>query len=480
MVPDRAQILLVGCGAFAAQAHLPALVACASHIRLAAVVDAAESEHAIRAQCLRAGLPADFVYIGLCRDEMERTESIPADAWGSALPPVDAAIISSSESTHERYVRWALDRRLPTLVDKPLTLHPTASRVAGEARRLVRDYHDCMAAAANVGPFMLAAQRRYQPVYRTIGAYLHQSFKATGWPITFVQCLTNDGLWPHPATYTQHPAYRGGAGKLTHTGYHLLDEIPWLMRHCQAATDQGSPVRRIIGATVHAAMFRPPDAAALHPPGWPRDERLSRLGEVNAGVQVTFHDGAGVICIVQIAALHEGLSLNEHGRTPPTAMPPEQHVFAANAGRTKQDILTVYQGPVRGIFLRRIAKLDGPGSRLGQRDHLELTYASGPQHSPCPPHARQLRLEYQACDSEPTVDFLRALRERSREVASPISDHAIGIKLLAAAYESGITGQTIDVSFGVDEWAFPPAAGTYVARASFEELMTNAGVRQTP
>lgn len=94
-------------------------------------------------------------------------------------------------------------------------------------------------------------------------------------------------------------------------------------------------------------------------------------------------------------------------------------------------------------------------------------------------YVRQLRLEYQPCDSEPTLDFLRALRERSRQVASPISDHAIGIKLLAAAYESGIAGRTIDVRFGAHEWALPPAAETYLARASFEEIMTSAGERQT-
>lgn len=318
---------------------------------------------------------------------------------------------------------------------------------------------------------MLAAQRRYQPVYQRIGAWLHQSFRATGWPVTFIQCLTNDGLWLQPTDYPLQPTYTGGGGKLVHTGYHLLDQIPWLMRHCQIPGDDSSPVRRIASAHVCATMFRPVDSAALRGDASARDLALAQLAEINAGLQVTFQDADGrAMCILQVGALHEGLSLNPQ---PPHA-DLAGRARAANAGRTKQDVLTIYQGPIGSIFLRRIAKLDGPGARLGQRDHLELVCASHPQLLPDSPPLQRFDLAYEHCDSEPTLEFLRALGDRDAEVASPVSDHAVAIKLLSAAYESAIARQGVTITFEPSEWRLPPGSGAYLSAAPFDRLRKSA------
>ena len=473
--PARTNVLLIGCGAFAMQAHLPALAASRATTRLACVIDALGRHDDIRAGCEAAGLPQDFSYVGLPPSDLSAiTSHNRLDMLDGKLPPVDAVIISSSELTHKPYVEWAVRRGLPALVDKPLTARANWTRDVAQARGVLEDMHECLARTGTVQPVMIAAQRRYQPPYRTVASWLHQVYRASGWPVTFIQCLTNDGLWHRADDYARQPTYAEGAGKLLHTGYHLLDQLPWLMRHCQGANDPTAPVRQIASAQLLAHTFHPIDAAAIA--GRPvegRDHTLEGLGEINAGLQVAFRDRHGhVLCIIQIAAMHEGLSLHQQ----PYHEDPAQRARTANAGRTKQDVLTIYQGPIAAVWMRRIAKLgEHPGHVLGGRDHLELLCGANPRLQPGLPAVKRLELAYEACDSAPTLEFFQALRPgASQVVASPARDHMIAVRLLAAAYESAMSRAPVDVVFEPAEWELPPAAEQYVTQASsrlFEDAM---------
>ena len=261
------------------------------------------------------------------------------------------------------------------------------------------------------------------------------------------------------------PSYRHGGGKLIHTGYHVLDLLPWLMRHCQRPDEITAPVRRIASAQVWANTFCPPDALALErgPTSPDLARRLQGLGEINAGVQVSFRDQDNrVISIVQIAALHEGLSLNAH----PASPDPGHRAQAANQGRTKQDVLSIYQGPVAGLWLRRIAKLrDSDGAKLGERNHTEIVSASRADRNGAVPILDRLELDYEPSDSAPTAEFLAALTAGGRgspETCSPVEDHSVAVKLLASAYRSASTGLPVAVDFTPKEWSIPPGAFSYL------------------
>ena len=462
------------------QAHLPALAASRVTSRLACVIDALGRGDEIRARCEEAGLPSDFDYLGLPADDLSALSSgTLLETLDRRLPLVDAVIISSSELTHKPYVEWAVRRGLPALVDKPLTARANWTRDVAQARGVLDDMHECLAQTASIRPVMIAAQRRYQPAYRHIASWLHQVYRASGWPVTFIQCLTNDGLWHRAEDYTRQPTYAAGAGKLLHTGYHLLDQLPWLMRHCQHADDPSAPVRRIASAQLFASTFHPIDAAAvtrIPPEG--RDRALEGLGEINASLQIAFRDRHNhVLCIAQIAAMHEGLSLHQQ----PFHADLVQRARTANAGRTKQDVLTIYQGPVAAVWMRRIAKLgEHPGHVLGGRDHLELLCGANPLLQPGLPAVKRLELAYEGCDSAPTLEFLRALRPGgSAVVASPASDHLIAVRLLAAAYESAASHAPVDVIFEPAEWTLPPAAEQYVTQNAIAEPLRGSQIGQT-
>ncbi len=273
-----------------------------------------------------------------------------------------------------------------------------------------------------------------------------------------MQCLTNDGLWHTPADYGVQSTYRNGAGKLVHTGYHVLDIVPWIIRHGQAAERPGAAVARIRSATVFATGFMPADAvgARARPPDEPVDELVDSggFGEVNAALQVALRDDDHrTVCIVQLGMLHEGLSRNPllGGGTV------GDRRRRAEEGRTKQDVLTIYTGPTGAIFLRRFAKLTGSsGTRLGDRDHLELVHCRNAIAAGAPALIDRRELTYRADDHAPTAEFLLALDDPSRDVISPVRDHGIAVRLLAAAYESMRAGESVRVDFDAEAWRLPP------------------------
>lgn len=458
------RLLLVGCGAFARQAHLPALARMAPGVRLASVVDRGECLEPVRQALEAAGLDP---HTPLLATPDPRT-----------LPPVDAVIISSPEGTHKPYLRWALEQRLPTLSDKPLTTRTVHAGTLSDPRSLVDDWEELTRLSGGSGPFMVAAQRRYQEVYRTLGGLVRREFLRSGYAPTFVQCLTNDGLWHDPEDYALQSTYRDGAGKLIHTGYHVLDILPWILRHAQAPERPGSAIARVRSARVQAEFFRPEDAVAAWAP--PRDggraaatgmgpahgRRIegasigpaAPLGEVNAALQVALLDGEErTVCLLQMGTLHEGLSLNPG----PSATRPDDTLetrrLRAHAGRTKQDVLSIYQGPTGAVWLRRFARLTGAdGTALGDRNHLELVVARNP-HAPGTAALLDTRsLTYRADDHAPTLEFLRALHDPGLQVRSPTVDHGIPVRLLAAAYRSAEEARSVRVEFGAGEWGPPP------------------------
>ena len=138
----------------------------------------------------------------------------------------------------------------------------------------------------------------------------------------------------------------------------------------------------------------------------------------------------------------------------------------AGSGRTKQDVLTMYQGPVSAVWMRRIAKLlPSNGSQVGESGHAELLCAQNVHVTGADSALEQVVGPYVDCDTAPTGEFLAVLCGDASpdDVASPVADQAIAVGILAAAYESAATRRSVRVPFDGTEWALPPAVSSYLA-----------------
>jgi hypothetical protein len=121
--------------------------------------------------------------------------------------------------------------------------------------------------------------------------------------------------------------------------------------------------------------------------------------------------------------------------------------------------------------------VDGDGEGLGQSAHQELTVLCKEFLMPLgnqatltvrnqPLHAADTCVdEYCENDEAPTIDFLKQVAMPGKQTSlSPVEDHVIGVKLLAAAYESAsdcaaaVDGmpKAIRVDFGEGDWMRPP------------------------
>lgn len=433
------RVALIGCGRWVRDSHLPALRRFADQIKLTHVVDLPQREKNVRHTLSEAGFDGEsIVFVGAGRDP---------------LPPkgaIDASIIATDPANHLQYLQWSLAMGLPTLADKPLTFHPNASTDPDQARKIAQDYEELfnLALVNNVRLFMLGTQKRYQKVFQDIAGSIKVVKEKTGYPVTFVSCLTSDGYWLLPEEYASglelegrlFHSYNERGGKLIHTGYHFIDIVPWLMRFAAPSN--------IVSAWVTTDLFRPADSVAANSadhlakflPGYQGNKMLmpEGLGDINAQITVKLCDANGrQVSIINYSLLHEGLSLRE-------SIEPS----AATSGRTKIDQLSIFQGPVFYAEYRRIAKIlknslsDADRASLGGPDHCEVNLFANPLTG----LERMRRLSgYMdsnagVCgdDQLTTIDFLQALLGKIpvEDVLSPVKDHLLSIKLLSAAYES--------------------------------------------
>ena len=319
--------------------------------------------------------------------------------------------------------------------------------------------------------FMLAAQKRYSSVFcelaKRISRVRIKGIAHNRVPVTSVTYETSDGYWlfaeddlegwigPYGTNRWNYRSDLAGGGKLTHTGYHILDIIPWLIRH-------GSP-RGIDNAVVYSSFWRPQDSVSALPIGRDRDggfhkldpnevqlANCDQLSEVNAQVQIAFRAGARKRCQVMINFLHEGISGPHRTR---------------GLTRAKYEHMDLHQGPVAAATYRRIAGLL-PDAKLRERvggpEHRELYYF---RNTGVATEAVAVEsVDIGADDDDgPAREFFKTLLDSGdpldAHVKSPVSDHSIGIILMEAAYRSAIAEtrlghpRPIKVTFEKGAWS---------------------------
>lgn len=497
------RVILIGCSNYAKDSHIPALQK-HKRVKVIAVVDLASKANGIKTYLKSKGLWDDkittFISIGkdvgrskdvydlykkrdipkrltktdqkkinaLNKNEIRKIDKkIRSVIDNSSFDKVDGIIISTYGVFHGNYIRWALSVNKHILVDKPLTVPRFCSSEKIAAKQIWKDFKEFNKKSTRRGSkntlFMLATQRRYQPVYQEIAKRIRSNYKnensSSCFPITFVQCLTSDGWWldipslekgknADSFNYRDHRSFNpsiSGGGKLTHTGYHLIDIITWLMRFCEP---------NITEAKVYTNILRPRDTAfILEQPRKVIEEIPEDLAEVNAAIQIEFRNKRGVICFAQFGMLHEGLSLKD-----------SSNKLSTVSGRTKQEIITINQGPIFSVWMRRIAKLiKEEGTDLGYKNHFELLFGNNPFET-----GRNEVLElgksfgfdsYVEENKAPTNEFLNFLSDNKSNklsVISPVSDHSVGIKLLSAVYQSATSQKIVKVRFNKSEWSIPP------------------------
>ncbi|MFB7836055.1 Gfo/Idh/MocA family protein [Streptomyces sp. NPDC056056] len=382
---------------------------------------------------------------------------------------IGAVVVATEPSVHMPYALWAMERGLPVLLDKPLTVHPDASTNPSAAQAIADDFDtllDAYLAARRRDPRMVVSvlsQRRWHPAFRRVRELIAEVAQATNCPVTSVQSSHGDGQWRLPDELIDigYHSFDRGYGKASHSGYHHFDIVPWWL----AAGER--PGKEIDEIEVHAACTRPadflaqltvadharllPGLADRNPYTEPELDRLTTgFGEVDVFLNVSYRSRGRVMALGSHNLAHTTFSQRGNLHPIPGGL------YKGN-GRIGQETHIIHQGPFQALHLHVLQTLHGDAAGIDRRaaggaDHIELhvfrndrlglgwerhrtlnftDLIRGSGAGAVLPTQRSAR----ACAIQEFFSHLAGRIPRA-ELASDLSDHRRPARLMAATYLS--------------------------------------------
>ncbi|MFE0930863.1 Gfo/Idh/MocA family protein [Streptomyces mutabilis] len=467
-------VLIVGVGPHARLNHLPAL-AVAQDRGLAGTVTGADLPDAAAAtvEYGTPGRPRQMPVVPVQPFPVSR-QSLP-DGVRHVLEGVverqriGAVVVATEPSVHLPYALWAMERGLPVLLDKPLTVHPGASTNPAAAAAIADDFDtllDAYRAARRHDPRMVVSvlsQRRWHPAFRRVRELITEVAEATNCPVTSVQSSHGDGQWrlPDELVSLRYHGFDRGYGKATHSGYHHFDTVPWWL----AASER--PGKEIDEIEIHAACTRPSDFLAqltiadharLFPgfadrnPYTERDlaQMTAGFGEVDVFLNVSYRSRGRVMALGSHNLAHTTFSQR-------SALHPVPGGLYKGNGRIGQENHIIQQGPFQALHLHVLQTLHGDDDEVDRRavggaDHIELHVFRNDRLRPDWQRHRALgfadlvhgsgdnavlptQRSARTCAITEFLSYLTGHLPRT-EMASDLTDHRRPAHLMAGAYLS--------------------------------------------
>jgi len=452
-------ILLIGMGQHAKETYIPAFAKTKKDydLHLLAVVELKKKENEIKEYLYEREF-TEYTNFFAATERPVGEEFLLDDQLKMGLDKtvlelgINAVVISTDPMCHFAYIEWALKSGLNVLADKPLTLHPNSSIDQKQANKIYDDaiYLTNLARntkdAQNGDPitFMVLTQRRYQSAYIDLRNKVEEVFKKTGCPITSLSILHNDGQWsfPNELVTDQYHGFNEGVGKLSHTGYHLIDIVPWMLRACVRKDLVINKVR------VQASAVRPSDLIYLLPHKclsqyfgneYNEDQYKNEIqlandvngyGEVDAYLSYIFYHDDIPVCTANLNLLHSGLSQRTWTHISPGQI--------NGKGRIKHELVHLYQGPFLGAELEKIR-----GKKEEYTDSMpkvKVRYILNKKESGNEKVYDYIKSypQYKDALTEDRFDciqeFVREVNGKHSSLRSSADDHLASIKLLTMSY----------------------------------------------
>ena len=468
---DPRRIMIVGVGPHATRFYLPALAATRPEFGVS-VVAAVELEG--QGERTRAALAVDG---------HAAAQVFEVPAFEGRLPTATAArldeacadlgigsvVVATEPMAHLGYALWAIDRGHALLLDKPISTRRDAAHDLDAARGIASDFEMLATAyrratTASLPIVSICAHRRFHPGIQEILRLVADTCGGTGCPVTSIHCHHSDGQWRFPMEMLtqEHHSYHHGHGKASHSGHHFLD-CAWLFwRAGAAAAGIAAEGLRVVASMIPAEShvlqlpratyerFFGADYAGVCPLS--DDElrlQLRRCGELDVSGIATFMKDDLPLCNATFDLQHTGFSRRAWARPP-------ADLYKGN-GRVKHEHLRLHVGPFRSIHVHSYQAVDqhdrqDPADLLpGGRNHYEITVFTNTEMIGGTAAVEQwnladlapfgnTRLHIEQIKDGVVEEFLAVATGRlpATTLTSPMLDHAVPTRLLAALYESHV------------------------------------------
>lgn len=380
---------------------------------------------------------------------------------------INCVIISTDPLNHYKYAKWALERGLSILMDKPITSEENVSSDIKKAKKLITDYNKLEKIYIEAKKkkhivFSLMSQRRYHPMYKIMREKIIEVFKETNCPITSIQTSHSDGQWRTPSEIVdlEYHGFNLGYGKCSHSGYHSIDMINWLI----SSTEKS--LKTITSAEVFTSFIKPSDF--LHQVNYSDynnifpefykinkysekefQSKTKKFGEIDAFSNITFKSGKNIQTLASMNLIHNGFS--QRGWLSSV----NRDLYKGN-GRVRQEQYFIEQGPFQSLSLityqsREICEKEEDLFSIGKEFHIELhVFRNSNLFSKWKTHEifnvkdhSEMKLSGKSRGHQEdarysgVMDFIDAVKNK-KDTISDFLDHKKGTQLLSAIYQSAI------------------------------------------
>ena len=485
-------ILLIGCGYHAQRIYYPVVEKYGATVnaRIVCIIDVKEKEQELNSFFEKKGFKIPHVFLlnkkDITYDYLSHLVKEHLNRMVSEHK-INAVIIATEPLAHMVYARWALKSNLSVLMDKPVSTKENISTDIQAACEILLDYNELVSSlhkAREKNPrivFDLMAQRRYHPAFQLIKSLIKEVYDQTHCPVTSIQSFHSDGQWRMPAEIVEqnyHP-YNQGYGKCSHSGYHSLDIVPWLM---EAAEDERKYIDNVdvygnflrpndfisqITAEDYQNLFSNYDQHCLYPD---REllRRMENFGEIDTFCSFAFKQGDRTISLATVNLVHNGFAQ----RNWVTAA--GKDLYKGN-GRVRHESHYILQGPFQAIsFVSYQGKEVDPNNLEGIYDvggeyHLDIHVFRNDKMFPKWKNYQKYSVEDLSINAlennsrghqedarkNAILDFINQINGTLDKSASSLEDHRRGVVLLSGVYQSaclrnGKKNPVINLNFNKD------------------------------
>lgn len=386
---------------------------------------------------------------------------------------IDGVVISTEPLVHMPYAIWALKKDLHILMDKPISTKFNVSTDLSKAQELKTDYDQLAKLYFDKRrknktlSFTLMAQRRYHPAFNKIKELINEVKLKTNCPVTSLQSFHTDGQWRFPTEIVEqiYHSYCQGYGKCSHSGYHTIDIIPWLIEAGETEEKHFDNVDiftnflrpldflKQFNLNDYRKMFKDFDKYNKYSEA-EYESLMGDYGEIDAFCSFSFKSQEKILTLASDNLVHNGFAqrnwVTAEGRD----------LYKGN-GRVRHESHYIEQGPFQAIsFISYQGKEVDPENKVGIYDvsgeyHLDIhvfrnqkmfpewkNYTKYSMQDLAENHLDGYSRGHQEdarrkCIQEFTEGMYGKTRERSN-YSSSLEDHKKGVYITSGIYESAI------------------------------------------
>jgi hypothetical protein len=463
-------ILLIGCGPHAKRVYIPALANSRGkyNVKLRAVVELDGKQNETKSIVNAVFDDVDFVFT----KPFSRPHVLPA-ALKKRLDTtvdrcgIDGVIIATEPLSHMQYALWAIEHGLHILMDKPISTRKNIANSVAQAKSLATDFSLLTERRDPNKAFIINAQRRYHPGFQYVLCEIEEVAREYRIPITAMQSTHCDGQWRLPKeilTQGYHPYI--GYGKVSHSGYHLIDVISRFVQASFASSgksfDKMSAYTSFVKPTGLLSQQSREDYLRIFGEEYEKvndlsDEQLAQLykaageAEVDSSSLITLFDKGHATANISLNLMHNGFARRNW-------ILPGEDLYKGN-GRVKHEYHNIEQGPYQNIQIHSYQANDKHDTNtendysLGGNNHFDIYIFRNSGVLGGEPlrviRSKDLAAQMQHDSSKLVIEqvkhtvvreFLEVMQgeRKPADTQSDLSTHALSANLMSLIYKSGI------------------------------------------